>query len=148
MLRLGFPERTRGGDFGDGFAGPEAGRIHVGEGVERDALLFLTRIVNRRTVAQAAVIALLVHGGRVVNLEKEFQNFAVADLRRVENNLDCFGVRAVIAVGRVGHIAAGVAHAGGDYARLLAQQILHPPETSTCQNRCLGRCAHAFAPLP
>src|SRR3984957_10710516 len=147
MLGLSFPERPRGRYFGDRFAGPQAGGVHVGNGVERGALLLFVRVVNRGTIAQPAVIALPVHGGGVVNLKKEFQNLAIADLRWVENNLDRFGVRAVIAIGRVGHVAAGIADARGDHTRLLAQQILHAPETTTGQNRFFRLSTHALAPF-
>src|SRR5262245_2524150 len=40
VLGFGFPEIARGRDFGDDLAGPDPGRVDVGDGVECDALLF------------------------------------------------------------------------------------------------------------
>src|SRR3984957_6568811 len=147
MLRLGLPESTRRRNLSDHLAGPQTGSLHVSDRFNRHALLLFAGVVNRRTIAQATVIALAIHRGRVMNLEEKFQNLAVADFRRIENNLDRFRVRSVIAVGGVGHVAAGVTHAGRNDARLLAQQILHAPKTTSSQNRLLRLSAHAFAPL-
>ena len=47
------------------------------------------------------------------------------------NDLDRLGMRSVISVGRVLHVAAGIADAGGDDAGLLADQVLHAPETAS-----------------
>jgi len=40
-----------------------------------------------------------------MNLEEEFEQIAVADPARVENDLDCHGVAPIIAVRGIDHIA-------------------------------------------
>ena len=52
------------------------------------------------------VVALAVLRRRVVDLEEELEQLAIAEARRVEDDLDRLGVRAVVAVGRVRHVAA------------------------------------------
>lgn len=60
MLGLGLPERTGRLDRGDGLARPEAGGIHIGDRVARDALLLRTQREDRGTVARADVVALTI----------------------------------------------------------------------------------------
>jgi hypothetical protein len=62
-----------------------------------------------------------------VDLEEEFEQLAVVDLRRVEDDLDRLGVISMIAIGLAGHVAAGIADARRDHARSAPDQILHPP---------------------
>jgi hypothetical protein len=130
VLRLGFPERAGGGELGYHLAGPEAGGVDVGDGVHGDAALRVVGVVDRRAIAGADVVALAVLGGRIVDLEEELQDLAEAGLRRVERDLDRFGMGAVVAVGGVGHVAAGVADAGPDHAGQAADQVLHAPEAA------------------
>src|SRR6185312_8882796 len=77
MLGFGFPEVPGGRDLGNSLAGPQAGSVHVLAGVE-----------DRRAVAGADVVALPIHRGRVVDLEKELQQCAITDARRIERDLD------------------------------------------------------------
>jgi hypothetical protein len=79
-----------------------------------------------------------------VDLEEELQQVAVRPFGRIEDDLDRLGVRAVVAVGGVLHVAAGIADAGRDDARLLADQVLHAPETAASENCAL--CDHGMAP--
>src|SRR5690606_37406065 len=85
MLRLGLPEIPDRLDFGDNPAGPETGRVHVRDGIERDGLLLVVGEIDRRTIARTEVVALTVQSGRVVDLEEEFQKPAVTGLRRIED---------------------------------------------------------------
>src|SRR3546814_15789384 len=48
-------------------------------------------------------------------------------------------MRAVVAIGRVGHVTAAVAHARGHHAVHLAQQLLHAPEAAAGKDRLLVR---------
>src|SRR5262245_23216752 len=73
-----------------------------------------------------------------MNLEEELQQIAECDFLRIEDDLDRFGVRAVIVVGRVGHITAGIAYPGADDARAFAEKILDTPETPSRQNCALS----------
>ena len=47
-----------------------------------------------------------------MDLEKEFQQLSIADGLRIEDDLDGLRVIAVVAIGRVRHLDAGVAHPG------------------------------------
>ena len=65
----------------------------------------------------------------------ELQQLPEADHLRIEDNLDGFGVVAMIAIGRVRHLASAIANPGRLHARNPAQQILHPPKAASGQDR-------------
>src|SRR5580658_334586 len=134
MLGLGLPEIAGGYQFRHHFSGPEPRRVDIGDRVQGDFSLRVAGIEDRRAVARAAVVALAVLGRRVVDLEEEFQQRPEIGLGRIEQDLDCFGVVAVIAIGRVRHLAAGISDPGGDHAGISAYQILHTPETAAGEN--------------
>src|SRR4051794_40159035 len=142
MLGLGLPERPGRLDLGDDLAGPQLGGVDVRDRLACDPLLLGVEVVDRRAVAGADVVALAIPGRRVVDLEEELEDVAVGDLLGVEDDLDSFGMRAVVAIGRVGNVAAGVSDARRDDAGTLAQQVLHPPEAAARQDRLLGRLGH------
>jgi hypothetical protein len=79
-----------------------------------------------------------------VDLEEEFEQVAIGVFGGVKDDLDRLGVRAVVAVGRVLHVAAGIADAGGDDAGFLADQVLHAPETPAGKDCALS--GHGIAP--
>ena len=108
MFRLGLPERTRRRHLGDYLTRPKPGRIHVGDGVVRDAMLFFARVKYGRSITRSPVVALPVQRGRIVNLEEELKQLAIADLAWIEDNLDGFRVRSVVAIGGVRNITARV----------------------------------------
>ncbi len=145
VLGFGFPEGAGRRDFGHDLAGPQARRIDVGDGVLGDAFLLIAGIEDRRAVAAAEVVALPVARGRIVDLEEELEQLAIVDDGRVERDLDRFRVRAVVAVGGIRDVAAGVADAGRDHAGLPANQVLHAPEAATGENGAFGR--HGFKVL-
>src|SRR5438876_569018 len=101
----------------------------------------LTRMM--RAVARPDVVALTVSRRRVVNLKEELQQPAITDLSWIEDDLDRFGVRAVIAVCRVENVAAGVPDPRRDHARVPSEQILHSPKTATGEHGTFGRICHA-----
>ena len=74
-----------------------------------------------------------------MDLEEELQKIAVADLRRVEDDLDPFGMSAVVAIGSVGDVPAGIPNVGFQDAGAFPDQVLHAPETSSSQNGAFGR---------
>src|SRR6185437_3918683 len=117
MLRLGLPEIRNRRQFRHHLAGPQAGGLDVGDGVLGDLKLLQAGVENRRAVAGADVVALPVAGGGVVDLEEELQQVAKADDARIEHDLDRLGMVAVVAVGRVPDLAAGIADPGGNHAR-------------------------------
>jgi hypothetical protein len=51
-----------------------------------------------------------------VNLEEELQQIAIADAVRIELDFDGFGMRSVVAIGRVRHIATRVPDPCPDHA--------------------------------
>ena len=142
LTRVNIHGTIDGLKLGDDLAGPETGCVHVGDRVFGDGLLLIARVEDRGAVAGADVVALPVLRRRIVDLEEEFEDFAEADLLRVEDDLDRLGVRAVIAIGGVRDVAAGVADAGRDHARIAAQQVLHAPEATPGQNRAFGGPCH------
>ena len=101
MLGLGFPERPDRRDFSHDPAGPQARGLDVGNCVLGHRFLIAAGVVNCRAVARTRVIALTVLRRWIVNLEKELEQRAKTCLLGIEHNLDCFGMVAVIAIGRV-----------------------------------------------
>ena len=83
----------------------------------------------------------------IVDLEEELEQVAVGDLLGVEDDLDGLGVGAVVAVGRVGDVAAGVADPGRDHPGPLADEVLHPPEAASGQDRGFSRVCHGGTSL-
>lgn len=88
------------------------------------------RLVDGRSVRVADVVASAIHRCRIVDLKEEFENAAIAGPRRIEYDLDTFGAGAVVATRGFGLVAAGIAYAGLDPARQLADQVLHAPEAA------------------
>src|SRR5688572_7553510 len=108
VLGLGFPEIAGGRDFGHDLAGPQPRRVDVGDRVLGDALLLMARVEDRGAVARSRVVALAIARARVVNLEKELEELPVGDSCGIEEDLDGFGVRPVIAIGRVAYVATAI----------------------------------------
>src|SRR6202012_721604 len=146
MFRFRFPEIACRSDLGHDLSRPEAGCVDVRDPVLGNLFLLIGGVKNWGAIAQAAIISLPVQGGRIVNLEKKFQQFAVAHDLRVENDLDRLGVRAVIAIGGIFHIAAGIADARGYHAGIEEKQILNAPEAATCENCAFGWYGHGSTP--
>nr|WNL65410.1 hypothetical protein GPGIFMOB_00361 [Acinetobacter gerneri] len=144
VIGLGLPELADRLDLGHHFAIPQPRGIHIGDRILGDALLLLVDIIDARPVGEPTIIALAVQRRRIVDLEEEFQDVPVARHCRVEDNLDPLGMRAVITIRGVRNIAARVTHTGRDDAGPLADQILHAPETSSCENSAL---MHVKPPL-
>ena len=142
VFRLRFPERPGRGDFGHHLAGPKAGSFDVGDGVFGNPFLLLAEVEQRRSVAGADIVALAILSRWVMNLEKELENLPIADLLRIEHDLDRFRVIAVVAISRIRHIAARVTHARGQHAGVTSQQILHTPEAATGQDGGFGLRRH------
>src|SRR5687768_14629898 len=134
MLGFRLPEVACWNDFGDSLGWPEPRGVDVGDRVFGNPLLLVAGVEDRRSIAGPDVVALAIAGARVVNLEEELQNLAVADAGRIEDDLDCFGMSAMVAVGSVGASAAGVAHPRRQNAVATANKVLHAPEAATGKN--------------
>ncbi len=111
VFGLGLPEWAGWCELGHHLAGPQARSVHIGDRFQRGPFLIFAGVVNARTVGTAAVIALTVRRGGIMDLEEEFQQITVGDALGVEDDFDRLGVGAMIAVGRVRYIAAAVADA-------------------------------------
>jgi len=96
MLRFGFPEVAGRVQFGHYLARPQARRVDVGDGVFGNPLLRVAGIEDRRAIAGSHVVALAIARARIVDLEKELEQLSIADARRVEDDLDRFGVDATL----------------------------------------------------
>src|SRR4051812_18414372 len=96
MLLLRLPEIARRRKLGDDLAWPQSRGIDIGDGVFGDALLLVAGVEDRRAIAHSDIVALAVPGGRIVDLEKGFEQCAKADPGRIENDLDGFGMAAVV----------------------------------------------------
>src|SRR3984957_13633848 len=142
VLRLGLPERPRLGDLGDDLAGPESGGLDVGDGVLGDPSLLVIDVEDGRSIAHAHVVPLAVEGRRVMDLEEELEDLSVRGALGVKGDLDRLGVGAVVSIGGVRHVAAGITDPGREHARALADQVLHPPKTASGQDRLLRGVAH------
>src|SRR6185312_3181726 len=98
VLGLGLPEVTGRRQFGHHLARPESRCVHVGDGVLGHLLLLTAGMEDGRAIARAAIIALPVRGARIVDLEEELQQPAVADSLWIEDDFDRLGMGAVVAV--------------------------------------------------
>src|SRR5450432_2978139 len=108
MFGLGLPKVAGWGDFGGHAPRPQAGRLDIGNGVARDALLLRRRIENRRAVTHSDIVALAVERGGIVDLGEEFQRVPEARDLGIEHDLDRLGVGAVIAIGGIADIPATI----------------------------------------
>src|SRR5438045_2532669 len=109
MLRLGFPEWSDRLHFRHHLTRPQSRCLDIGDRVERSPLLLFALVEDRRAVAHPDVISLTIFRRRVMNLEKELEQLAIADLRRIENYFDRLGVGAMVAISRIRYVAARVA---------------------------------------
>jgi hypothetical protein len=110
VLGLCLPECAGRRNLSHDFTWPQPRGLHVGDCSFGDALLFGAGIEDRRAIAESDIISLTIFCGRIVNLEKELEQPSVADLCRIENNLDSFGVSSVVAVGSIRHVPTRIAH--------------------------------------
>src|SRR5438067_4272970 len=146
VLRLGLPERTGPRELGDDLARPQPGGVDVGDGVLGHLALLVARVEDGGAIAGADVVALPVPRRRVVDLEEELEEVAEAQLVGIEDDLDGLGVRAVVAIGGIGDVAAAVADPGRDHTGPLADEVLHAPEAASGEDGGLGLVGHCGAP--
>src|SRR4029453_4931229 len=88
-------------------------------------------VEDRRSVARPNVVALAIACARVVNLEEELEDLAIADTSRIKDDLDCFRVSRMIAIRRMGVAPAGIAGACRQNSVVAANKILHAPEATS-----------------
>src|SRR5580700_3476983 len=99
-------------------------------------------VEDRRAVLAAEIEALAVAGGRIVDPPERLEQLRVADLGRVEPDLDRLGVAGAVPadplVGRVRDVPAGVARSSLQHPVDLAEGRLHTPEASRGESGALG----------
>src|SRR4051812_49024578 len=92
-------------------------------------------IKNRRAVLASDVVALAIEGRRIMEPEEPAEKRLVAELRRIEDDLDRFGMAGPagldLGVGGVGGRAAGIPHLGRDHARDGPDDLFHAPEAAS-----------------
>src|ERR671915_614103 len=142
VLRLGLPEFAGRRDLRHDTAWPQAGGVDIVDCPECLVTLRLGDIEDLRAVRSSDIVALAIQRGRVVNLEENLQKVAIADALRVELDLDGLGVRSMVAIGRVRHIAARVSYTCADYAGQLADQVLHAPEATASKHGTFKLACH------
>src|SRR3546814_7484761 len=118
---------------------PQAGRSDIGYRFFGRATLLVTCVEDRGTVAHAAVVALAVQCRRIVDLEEKLEQVPISRLVGVEDDLDRLSVGAMISVGRIRHIATGIADSGRKNAWPAPYQLLHSPEAPPGKNCEIGR---------
>src|SRR6476660_2443251 len=147
VFRFRFPEWSSCGDLRDHLARPQAGGVDISDGLLGDPLLVVAGVEDGRPIACSKVIALAVLRRRIVNLEEELEQIPVRDLLGIEDDLDRLGVRSVVAIGCVRHVATAIANAGRDHTGSFANQVLHSPEAPTGEYRSVSYSGrHRLAP--
>ena len=121
VLGFGFPEGASGRDFSYDYSGPKLGCIDVRDGIVGNPFLFVAGIEDSRTIAGSPVIALPVPCRRIMDLKEEFQELSIGKPLGVKDNLDSFGMRAVVSISRVRHVTSRVTNPRGNHARVAAQ---------------------------
>ena len=134
MLRFGLPELACRNDFGHNLGGPQARSIDIGDRVFGNPLLLVAGGEDRGSIAGPDVVALAIARAWVVNLEEELEDLSIADAGWIKDDLDCFGVSVMTAIGRVGAGAARVADPGRQNAVVAADEVLHAPEAASGKN--------------
>lgn len=105
------------------------------------AILLFRRIENHRPVLRSHVIALAIERGRIMDREKNVQNFTVAYPAGIKGDTDNFNVPGIA----VAHLAiGGIINMTSHITRLNRRDALHAvehrlqaPETSAAQNHSL-----------
>ena len=137
MVFFGFVKGRGIGDFCYDGGVQKSGGIYLFYQFLRRLFLLFAGGENGGTVLCADIAALTVFGSRIMHFEKEYEQIAVGGLRGIKGDFNGFGVvgiaNANVFVGRVFGVSARIANAGGDYARLFADEVLHAPEASARQ---------------
>src|SRR5260370_14578088 len=140
MIILGWPEVGRWNNLRDDRTRPLRLRFHFR--ALGDLALLLVVVEDRGTVLRPAIVSLLIHRRRIVESEEKLQDLVVADLLRIEFDLDRLRVACAagfhIFVPRIRERAAGVADVRVDHAVELPDHLLHAPEASAGERGLLG----------
>src|SRR5882724_9443619 len=142
VIGLGREESLQGIDPGRDGAAEDAGAVELGDIGLGDALLPGVGIEDGGTILRSLVRSLAIELGRIMRDGEEYaQDFAIGDLRRIEADLDRFGVAGFaaadlfVAGGRL--LAAGIAGHHLPHALHMLEDALHAPEAAARQHRGL-----------
>jgi hypothetical protein len=105
-------------------------------------MLFLVEVEDRRPIARSSVVSLAVQRRRVVDLKEELEQLSIGRLLGVEDDLDRFGVRPMVAVRGVLDVTARVTNPRRDNTGSLPEEVLHSPEAATGEDGLVNGCAH------
>jgi len=117
----------------------------------RDSLLFIIRIKDRRSILSTFIGALTVQlRGIVRNREEYAQQFAIADLRGIVDDLHRLGVPGVAGAHQLIFgslsLSAGVAGGRGNHSLNVLEYGLHAPEASSGKHsRLLTRAGRTWS---
>src|SRR4051794_9856080 len=101
MLGLRLPEWAGLRHFCDNFPRPKTGSVHFRDCFLCHPSLLVVRVEDSGTIACAAIIPLAIECCGVVNLEKEFEQLPIAELLRIEDDFDRFGMIAMVPIRRI-----------------------------------------------
>src|SRR5688572_31725211 len=79
VLGLGLPEFARRLDLGDDLVRPDPRGVRILDRPQRLLPLFLRRVEDRGAIGRTDIAALPVPGRRIVDLEEELEQLAIAD---------------------------------------------------------------------
>ena len=130
MFRFGLPEIPRRHKLRYGLARPKCRGVDISDGLLSNPLLFFAGVEDCGAITVAEIVSLPVQGCWVMDLEEEFQQLAVRDFERIEDDFDGLGMTRMVAIGGVRDVTARVSDPRGDDAGVSTQQILHPPEAT------------------
>lgn len=125
--------------FRHDLTGPKARGFDIPDRVKGGLPLLSARVKDCGAITGPSVIALAVQCGWIMNLKKEFEKLAIAELLRVEGDLDCLRVAPVIAIRCVCYVAARIANTRRDNPWIAAYKLLHSPEATAGKNRSFKR---------
>ena len=130
MLRFGLPEFPCRHNLRYGLGRPKSRGVDICNGLFSNPLLFVAGKEDRGAITVAEIVSLPVQGCWVMDLEEEFQELAVRDFERIEDDFDGLGMTRMVAIGGIRDVTARVSDPRGNYAGVSTQQILHPPEAA------------------
>lgn len=134
MFFFGIPKVGSRGHLRDNRSGIDMGGGELVDELSGCILLCFREIKYSRPIGGPNVITLAIAGGRIVYLEKEFQQLPVGGFGRVEFNKNGFGMRAMIPICGIWNLSTRVPNVGLKDTRLAADQFLYAPEATAGKN--------------
>jgi hypothetical protein len=100
----------------------------------------LIQVKNGRPVRQPNIVTLPVARRRIMDLKEKFQQLTIRQQTRIKNHLDALCMRTMIAISGIRHITAGIPDRRRNNTGKSADQLFHPPKTTSRQNSFF--CSH------